>query len=248
MTRLTIVQKLFPICIGVFFTALGLSQVGKANATQSIFDQTIPNQNFSDLLAEAKPKVLFDNGTPNLKAGREATLWTQAEDFKVDQDSLLDNIQFWTVEVPESKWDGTINYFLFEDVDGQPDTQAFASGLGVNVLKQATNRSLYNYYNEYSYSFDFEKPVNIKANIIYWLGLHLSANFDRDEIYWETTDKSFGTNGMSAYLGDLNNWSRSSVPVERAFVLNVKSSRKVPEPSIILGALLVVGVVRRTKK
>ncbi|RUT06219.1 hypothetical protein DSM106972_034250 [Dulcicalothrix desertica PCC 7102] len=237
MTRLTIPHKFFPVCIGVLFAALGLLQTGRASATQSIFDQK---------------KVLFDNdGVPSLTAGREATLWIQAEDFAVEQDSWLDHIQFWTVEAPGSKWDGTVKYSLFEDIDGQPDTQPFVSGIGANVVKKATNRSLFNYYDEYSYSFDLEKPVKIAADTTYWLGLHLSSNFDRDEIYWETTDKGFGTNGMSAYLGELKNWSRSSAPVERAFVLNSKSStntREVPEPSAILGTLLVVGAVLRSKK
>lgn len=240
MTRLTIPHKFFPVCIGVLFAALSFLQTGKASATQSIFSQKLATQQ----------KELFHNGAPSLTAGREATLWIQAEDFAVKQDSLLDNIQFWTVEAPESVWDGTLKYFLFEDIDGEPDTQPLVSGIGVNVLKQATNRSLFNYYDEYSYSFDLEKPVEIAANTTYWLGLHLSSNFGRDDIYWETTDKGFGTNGMSAYLGNLNNWSRSSTAAERAFVLNSKSgtnSREVPEPSVILGTLLVVGVMRSKK-
>lgn len=245
MARLQISHKLFPVSIGVLFAALAFLQTGRASATQSIFDQKLANQNLTNALS------LFDNGMPSLTAGREATLWTQAEDFAVSQNSLLNNVQFWTVEAPGSVWDGTVNYFLFKDDDGQPDTQAFAEGVGTNVLKQATNRSLFNYYNEYSYSFDFEKPVNITANTTYWLGLHLSSNFDRDDIYWETTDKGFGSNGMSAYLGDLENWSRSSDPVERAFVLRSKSntdSRKVPEPSVVFGSLLVVGAVLKSKK
>ena len=240
MTRLTIPHKFFPVCIGVLFAALGLLQTGRASATQGIFAQKLITQ----------PKVLFDDGAPSLTAGREATLWIQAEDFAVKQDSLLDNIQFWTVEAPKSVWDGTVEYSLFEDIDGTPDTQPFVSGIGANVVKKATNRSLFNYYDEYSYSFDLEKPVKIAANTTYWLGLHLSSNFDRDEIYWETTDKGFGTNGMSAYLGNFENWSRSSAPVERAFVLNSKSSnntREVPEPSVILGTLLVVGVIKSKK-
>ncbi|BAZ14137.1 hypothetical protein NIES4071_59770 [Calothrix sp. NIES-4071] len=250
MARLQISHRLFPVFIRVLFAALAL-QAGRVSATQGIFDATKVNQDLTNALSSTQSQVLFDNGAPSLTAGREATLWIQAEDFVVSQDSWLDHLKFWTVEAPGSKWDGTAKYFLFQDIGGQPDTQAFASGIGTNVLKQATNRSLFNYYNEYSYSFDFEKPVNIAANTIYWLGLQLSSNFERDDIYWETTDKGFGTNGMSVYQGDTKNWSRSSDPVERAFVLSSKSntgSRKIPEPSVVLGSLLVVGAVLRSKK
>jgi hypothetical protein len=228
MTRLQISRKLFPISIGVLFAALGFLQTGKARAT----------------------KTIFNNGAPSLAHGREMTLWVQAEDFTVSQNSLLNNVQFWTLEAPGAVWDGTVNYFLFQDIDGQPDTQPLVSGLGTNVLKTATNRSLFDYYNEFSYSFDLEKPVTIAADSTYWLGLHLSNNFDRDDIYWEATDSSFGTNGMSAYLEEFENWSRSSASVERAFKLTTSNtdSRKVPEPSIIFGTLLVGGAVLKSKK
>ncbi|MBF2066811.1 MAG: PEP-CTERM sorting domain-containing protein [Calothrix sp. C42_A2020_038] len=238
MTRLHITHKLFPVCIGVLFAALGFWQTGKANATQTIFGNN----------PIAPSTVFFDNGAPSLTAGREMTAWIQAEDFVVSQDTLLSSVQFWTVEEPDAVWDETINYFLFQDIDGKPDTQPFVSGLGVKVQKQATNRSLYNFYNEFKYLFDLEKPIPIAANTTYWLGLHLSKNFDRDGIYWEVTDTGFGINGMSAYQGELNNWSRSSAPVERAFILISKSntdSRQVPEPSTLVGLLLVGCVTLR---
>ncbi|MEA5571188.1 PEP-CTERM sorting domain-containing protein [Calothrix sp. UHCC 0171] len=240
MTLFTSLRFLLPISLGILFTVVEVVYPRVVNAMQAT--SVSSSQPVQD-------KEIFNNGSPDLISGREATVWIQAEDFVIKENTILNSIKFWTVESPESIWDGTIEYSLFYDRDGTPDTQPFISGYGVDIFKKSTGRALYGYYNEFAYTFDLATPVNLLANNKYWLGLHLSSNFELDGIYWETTSGGFGLPGISAYEGDTHNWSREySEPVERAFVLMTKShgdSRSIPEPSMILGTVIVAGTILR---
>jgi hypothetical protein len=236
MAKSNIMNGMLQIWIGAII-AVGFIGMQKVNAVQITLDvspQNLTNNN-----------ILFDNGSPNLASGREVTQWVQAEDFTLNQNSTLGNVKFWTLESVDAFWDGTIKYFLFNSENDKPDKITFAMGTGVEIKKEATGRTLYDSYKEFTYSFDLENPVNLSANTKYWLGLHLSESFDRNNIYWETTNIGFGVNGMSAYLGNFNEWSRSSEGVERAFELNAKSSgdsQPVPEPSIMLSSFVTIGI------
>lgn len=245
MTKFNMINRMLQIVIGVTVITAGL--IG----TQSLKAAQLPLGNDSQNSTDSE--IIFDNGSPNLTAGRETTLWIQAEDFLLNQDTTLKNIKFWTLEPVDAIWDGTIKYSLFDNINDKPDTTALAAGSGVNIHKIATGRKLYDNYNEFGYSFNLENLVNLQANRKYWLGLHLSSNFDRDNIYWETTDTGYGINGTSAYLGDVTDWSRSSEGAERAFQLSSTSNldgQPVPEPTTMLSSLVALGIgtaLRRMK-
>jgi hypothetical protein len=236
MTKFKINNKLLQLSVGVILITTGFIGVKKVNAVQVTLDNISPT---------ADSEIIFNNGSPSLTTARETTAWIQAEDFILNQSTTLKNIKFWTLEPDDAVWDGTIRYSIFDNINDKPDTAAFATGAGVEIKKEATGRTLYDSYKEFAYSFDLDKPVSLSADRKYWLGLHLSSNFDIDKIYWQATDSGFGINGKSAYLGNLDDWSRNSEGVERAFELSSKSStdsQPVPEPTIMLGSYIALGI------
>jgi hypothetical protein len=232
MNKFKIINKLLQLSIGVML----ITEVQKVNAVQVTLDDISPT---------ADSGTIFNSGSPSLTTAREATAWIQAEDFVLNQNSTLKNIKFWTLEPDDAVWDGTIEYSIFNDIDDTPDTVPFAAGTGVEIKKEATGRTLYDIYKEFAYSFDLDNHVSLSANRKYWLGLHLSSNFDLDQIYWQATDTGYGIKGKSAYLGNLDDWSRSSEGVERAFELSSISSsdsQPVPEPSTMLGSCIALSI------
>ncbi|GBL13159.1 hypothetical protein MTo_00449 [Microcystis aeruginosa NIES-1211] len=190
-------------------------------------------------MGTASASIIFDGGGPDQQDGNEMTQWVQTEDFILSQDigTRLTDVHFWTFEDPGA-WDGTLDYFVFANAGGQPAGTPFAQGAGANVVKTATGNQTFG-LNEYAYSFDLQTPLDLSANTTYWLGLHLSSNFDRDEIYWSwsTTTPGVGSTGQESFGGTFNNWSNNGQ--HHAFYL---TGQKVPEPASVLG-LLAIGAL-----
>jgi hypothetical protein len=59
---------------------------------------------------------------------------------------------------------------------------------------------------EYVYDFLLDTPVALSGGTTYWFGLHLASNFDRNEIYWETTSSGLGSTGVESFEGTYDNW------------------------------------------
>lgn len=188
-------------------------------------------------MGTASASIIFDGGGPDQQNGNEMTRWVQTQDFILSQDigTRLTDVHFWTFEAPGA-WDGTLDYFVFANAGGQPASTPFAQGAGANVVKTATGNQPLG-FNEYAYSFDLQTPLDLSANTTYWLGLHLSSNFDRDEIYWSTTTPGVGSTGQESSGGTFNNWSNNGE--HHAFYL---TGQKVPEPASVLG-LLAIGAL-----
>ena len=192
----------------------------------------------------ANAAIIYNNGGPNQVNGNEATEWVQTENFSVPQNAQLTDAHFWSVE--NGAWDGTLDWYVFADVGGQPGAAPLASGSGTNVVKTATGNVLF-FGSEFEYNFDLNSPVNLTGGTNYWFGIHLSANYDRDEIYWETTAPTAG-NGTESMGGTFNNWFNNGQ--EHAFYLT-GTAGAVPEPAtmVLFGAGLAgLGAMRRRRK
>lgn len=174
----------------------------------------------------ADAATVFSNGGPNLLGGNEMTAWVGAEDFVLAADATLTDGHFWTLETPDgSPWDGTLDYYLFLSDTGRPAATPFSTGSAVNVVRTPTGNADSGDL-EVEYSFDFAAPVALSGGTTYWLGLHLAANFTRNDIYWENTSAGFGSDGLASLGGPSGNWSHTMK--EHAFFL---TGSTVPEPS-----------------
>jgi hypothetical protein len=208
----------------------------------------------------ANALVIFDGGTPDDFDGFEVSQAVEADDFVLGTDSYLTDVHFWSLEGYNStyigggnQWDGTLEYFLFADAGGQPNTTPFLSGNGQNVTKNFLGQvslgidPTLGEMNKYEYSFDLENPVLLSGGTTYWLGLHLASDYlDRDQIYWATTDNVFGSFAYTSFEGTLDNWV--SAQTNLAFNL---TGTPVPEPSTLLllgSGLAGLGYIKRRFK
>ena len=97
------------------------------------------------------------------------------------------------------------------------------------------------------YVFDFDTNLSLNVGETYWFGLHLSSDFDRDDIYWECGDLTTNYSGYESEYGTFDNWYGNT----RYHAFNLIGSDPVPEPAtfILLGSGLAgLAFYRRKKK
>jgi hypothetical protein len=186
---------------------------------------------------------IFDNGDPDGDDGDEFTWWIQAEDFSVTYNTAITGVHFWAVEqdtfsLKGKPWNGSLEYFIYNSAGSKPGT-IITQGNGLNINRELTRTISWG--REYEYEFEFISPFEVEANKVYWLGLHLSDNFDTlYRIYWKTTvsDNAYGAYGVASFHG-YEDW-RDETNREHAFYL-------VPEPAT-LSFLAIGGILLRRKR
>lgn len=195
--------------------------------------------------------LIYNGGSPNLANGNEIAQWVQAEDFVLAANASLESVRFWTIESPTASWDGSLQWYLFADNGGQPAASAFGSGSGTSISKAATGNIALGFYVEYQYDFSLLSPVALTAGTTYWLGLHVNNNFNRADVYWETTNGAGATAfGRESENGTFTNWTSNGA--NHAFELYGSETRLppqgpvVPEPtSLALAGFAGIGMAVR---
>lgn len=186
--------------------------------------------------------IIYDNGgASDGDSGNETTQWVQADDFNIASGGTVGGAGVFigaTGGDPLSVWDGTLEYFLFSDGGTTPGA-LLASGNGVNVSTADTGISWCCSGNAWLFEFEFESGFTAAAGTDYWLGIHLSSNYDRDELYWIAQAGSSG-NQSESEGGTFDNWTNGSV--ERAYYLT-DGAASVPAPaSVALFGLGLAGI------
>ncbi len=213
---------------------------------------------FLFLSNESYAMPLFDNGEPIGGNGqwigikRDGIRPRIANDFLLGETSLVTGMTLWTVE--DGLWNGTLEYFIFEDDAGLPANDplaGFTSGAAVNVTRELVGT--FPKGQEYKYTFNFANPVVLLSSTVYWIGLHMdtvpgsSPTNASNGIFWEESSlPGFGaemvisegyTNiGLGPYWQEISD----GVPPrsDGAFLLHGEA---IPESAAV--ALMTLGLV-----
>ncbi|MGG7568593.1 VPLPA-CTERM sorting domain-containing protein [Rhodovulum sp. DZ06] len=102
-----------------------------------------------------------------------------------------------------STWDGTMQAFFFADDAGLPGA-ALASGLAT-VVETVLDGQLAGTIDLYKVAFNFAAPFDAAAGTTYWFGLHMSADYVREDGYaW--MESSDAGRRASSEGGTQDNW------------------------------------------
>ena len=173
-------------------------------------------------------EVIFDNGPPTPdRNGIEVTIRVLAEDVMLSEPASVERVRLWVTE-DLNAWSGTIEYFFFASAGTVPTETPLASGDGQNI--QVVDDQ---------YTFELETPVALDADVPYWIGIHMDADFDEATsccVFWKLLDQGAqnGSSAASAEGGDFSDWGLP--PNHHAFQL-------LPEPGVVRGVLPGLGAL-----
>lgn len=195
----------------------------------------------------AHSAVIYNNGGPNSSSGNDATQWVQAEDFGFGLGATVGGAGVYIAGFGGiGNWDGALDYWIFGDSGGSPGA-ILTSGAAQNLAVSDSGVAWCCGGNAWLVDFDFASNFAASAGITYWLGIHLSTNFDRDDIYWVTTATNGTTRGNESNGGTFNNWFNNGQ--EHAYYLKgARVPGEVPAPaalSIVGLGLAALGLARR---
>lgn len=192
----------------------------------------------SCLAMPANATVIYNNGAPDSYNGNDATQWIQAEDFMFAGGANVAGAGVYLAGVGGvGNWDGAFTYYLFADSAGAPGAVLQSGAVSPTVTDSGTPWCCGG--DSYLFGFDFGSTFNAAAGSTYWLGIHASTDFNRDDIYWVTTGLNGTALGQESDLGTMDNWISNSQ--EHAFYLT--DAGAVPEPGTWATMLLGFGMV-----
>ncbi len=138
--------------------------------------------------------ILYDNGTPDYANGNEMTAWTQANDFTLKGEAMIEHVNFSVLDTAAgsnlANWDGTGSWAIWTDGGAGPGS-VIASGIGTNFTTNFdSNNGSWDFWD---FGMDLDSPTCLDAGT-YWLALHLNRDCTfRANLYWSTTAGGSGS-------------------------------------------------------
>ena len=98
----------------------------------------------------------------------------------------------------DTGWDGRIRWFLFSgDLRRPAPVELLAGGEGINIQREFRRNLALTV--EYQYSFDFDVPLSLEADTVYWLALNMGPT--NSDIVWRTSTTFDDVQGKTSVLG-----------------------------------------------
>ncbi len=152
--------------------------------------------------------VIYDNGEPTFTGGLVMSNDSlPADDFIVGSSTIgspayvLTDVHFVASEprAGSTGWDGRIRWFLFSgDPRRSTPGELLASGEGIDIQREFV-RILTGLVQEFAYSFDFDVPLSLEADTVYWLALNMGPT--NSDIVWRTSTTFDDVQGKTSVLG-----------------------------------------------
>jgi hypothetical protein len=191
------------------------------------------------LSMQSEAAVVFDNGGPNGVSGNETTAWVQVEDFSFAANTTVTGAGVYLAGFGDvGAWDGSFTYYIYADAGGTPGA-VLQSGAAANLAVGDSGIPWDFGGNAWLFAFDLTADFAAVAGVTYWLGIHASANFDEDFIYWVTTADNATARGQESFGSANGPWFTNGQ--EHAFFLTGAREVTVPEPASL--ALLGMGLL-----
>ncbi|MFN5468868.1 MAG: PEP-CTERM sorting domain-containing protein [Pirellulaceae bacterium] len=209
---------------------------------------------FGSSSQEAIAAIVYDNGSPTIADGSEVTNFVVANDFTL---SSATNVTGGAIYIAGfggvGNWDGTFDYWVFAD-NSNTVGAALTNGSGVSVTSTSIGAGAWPHGgNTFRIDFNLASPFLAAAATKYWFGVHLSTNYNRDNIFWIRTPQISqalqGRGNSGSENGTFNNWTAPAA-TENAFYLNGSpAGGPVPEPtSLAIFGLGAVGAAYRARR
>ncbi|CAN7679551.1 PEP-CTERM sorting domain-containing protein [Pseudorhodoferax sp. LjRoot39] len=207
------------------------------------------------VLGSASAGVVWNTG-PEIGIANYATYRLLADDFSFSKATTVTGAELSVIGINNfSRWDGTVEYYIFTDNAGRPGTAAL-HGKGQNI--SITEGGFYwpGLGTSKRLSFDFESSLSALASTTYWLGIHLQKDYEvsfNDSGYlnalWMYSSYDVG-NAATAHLGDQSAWADYVPTGTFSFSLRDNEISAVPEPSpvTLIGAGLAGLLWMRRRK
>ena len=183
----------------------------------------------------------------------EATHWVQASSFTLGSSANLTGGTIAFIQDPGVTWSGEFDYWIFGS-DGVAPSSILSNGAATINSVSDTGIDYAHWagpLDVYSIDFDFVSTFAAAASTQYWLGIHLSSDFDvREGVYWvDTTYTTSAYSAANSIEGTFDNWVSFRKP--RAFTLNGDAIPPVPLPAgvwLLLSALGGLGLTGWRRK
>jgi hypothetical protein len=187
----------------------------------------------------AQATIFYSSGPANFVGpGVDLGIAVGAEFFTLSGVTTIRAAQFYATG-PLQLWDGTLNYFFFNNDGVFPAASPLSTGTNPPFTQTILTRGLIRF------DFDLITPLTLPPGT-YWLGIQTDLLFDPGGLSWASTTTPYAQLSAAAIQGDFSQWTLQGCQL--AFAL-WDTPLVVPEPTIttLIGLGLTAALWRPKK-